>query len=154
MDSQGKNPGQMGASAAQIGLSSSRSQDIRLVQELQSPTCLVIAGCRFLRCNRKPISNSNLSPLSCLACRWVGDTSQLSGGGQTKYEGALEARIVSLPEAQGKAVAAPSTGYSSSTQPTPCPQTGAGRAGGTLRAPAGGACSRRPRASNASPPAP
>ena len=66
--------------------------------------------------------------------------------------------LVSLPEAEGKAVAAPSTGYSSSTQPIPSPQTQTqggtdGRAGGGALCAPVGACSR-PRASNASPPAP
>ena len=110
----------------------------------------------------KPISNSNLPPLLSLACARVEvDTSQLLGGGQTKYEGALEARIWACVPARGRGESgcSASTGYSSSTQPIPSPQTQTQGEG--LEESLWCACTSRwclcrsrARASNASPPAP
>ena len=132
--------------------SSSRSQDIRLVQGAPPNAAAVpkMACDRLFSpdpTNLKPISNSNLSPFSILfgVRARGGDTSQLLGGGQTKYEGALEARVWGCVPARGRGESgcSASTGYSSSTQPIPSPQTTQGGLGGGLRAPAAGACRRR-----------
>ena len=62
--------------------------------------------------------------------------------------------VVSLPEAEGKAVAAPAPDIPVRPSPFRAPRRPKGGLGGGLRAPAAGACRSRPRASNASPPAP
>ena len=162
MDSQGKNPGQMGSQRGsdRPESSSSRSQDIRLVQGAPPSAAAVpkMACDRLFSpdpTNLKPISNSNLSPPFLFGPEVEGIRLNYWGAGRQSMKGRWRPGfgVVSLPEAEGKAVAAPAPDIPvRPSSPSPSPQTtrgGAGRAGGD-----GGACRSRARASNASPAAP
>ena len=116
MDSQGKNPGQMGASAACVlqpvaGHPSGAGAAVPKMALTSDQFCDTH--------NRKLIYNSDLSPGPCKALRYR-IRLNYRGSGQTRYGGRWRPAfgLVSLPEAEGKAVAAP-TGYSSSTKSPP-----------------------------------